>query len=295
MRWEGWDAVRGLTLGPGWTTPLVTGLSIVVLSALTGCSTVSSPPSPHSPSRGALSQAESYCDKIFKTDRNVAMMAVFENDHRICYQKRSVEVGQSAVQLTASAPAVQLAESYCDRIFNQEDNAGIMAVFANSFDNCVAVRSSELASTMSMPRPVGIAMNAAVSTGDAGVKEVGLRIHSGILAVPVSINNAITLDFIIDSGASDVSIPADVVLTLMRAGTILPGDFLGERTYMLADGSTVPSATFRIRSLRVGDRQLADVTGSVAPVRGSLLLGQSFLRRFRSWSIDNWRQVLVLE
>jgi hypothetical protein len=33
----------------------------------------------------------------------------------------------------------------------------------------------------------------------------------------------------------------------------------------------------------------------MTPVHGSLLLGQSFLSRFRSWSIDNGRQVLVLD
>jgi predicted aspartyl protease len=62
----------------------------------------------------------------------------------------------------------------------------------------------------------------------------------------------------------------------------------------MADGSTVPSRRFRIRSLKVGDRVLENVTGSIAPVAGSLLLGQSFLTRFKSWSIDNQRQALVL-
>ena len=45
--------------------------------------------------------------------------------------------------------------------------------------------------------------------------------------VPVLINNAITLDFVVDSGATDVSIPEDVVITLMRAGTIQAADFRG--------------------------------------------------------------------
>jgi predicted aspartyl protease len=103
------------------------------------------------------------------------------------------------------------------------------------------------------------------------------------------------LDFIIDSGASDVSIPADVVSTLWRTGTLSDADFTGSKTYVLADGSTIPSATFRIRSLRVGDRVLANVSGSIAPVKGSLLLGQSFLSRFKSWSVDNVREVLVLQ
>jgi predicted aspartyl protease len=100
---------------------------------------------------------------------------------------------------------------------------------------------------------------------------------------------------VLDSGAADVSIPADVVLTLMRTGTLSAADFLGNQTYRLADGSTVPSQTFRIKSLKVGDKSVENVTASIAPVEGSLLLGQSFLKRFKSWSIDNQRQVLVLE
>ena len=70
--------------------------------------------------------------------------------------------------------------------------------------------------------------------------------------------------------------------------------FLGSKEYQLADGSTVPSETFMIRTLKVGNRELENVTGSVARVEGSLLLGQSFLTRFRSWSIDNERGVLLL-
>jgi clan AA aspartic protease (TIGR02281 family) len=122
-----------------------------------------------------------------------------------------------------------------------------------------------------------------------------LHAQHGVLFVPVSINNRITLDFILDSGASDVSIPEDVVLTLTRTGTLTAADFTGTATYILADGSRVPSRTFRIRSLKVGDMILENVSGSVASVKGSLLLGQSFLRRFKSWSIDNARQVLVLQ
>jgi hypothetical protein len=52
---------------------------------------------------------------------------------------------------------------------------------------------------------------------------------------------------------------------------------------------------FRIRSLKVGDQVLENVLGSEAPASAILLLGQSFLSRFRSWSIDNQRKVLVLE
>jgi clan AA aspartic protease (TIGR02281 family) len=124
---------------------------------------------------------------------------------------------------------------------------------------------------------------------------IRMKKDGGTYVVPVLINNAITLDFVVDSGAADVTIPEDVVMTLRRTGTIRDSDFIGERTYVLADGSRVKSHTFRIRSLKVGDRVLENVTGSVSSRQGSLLLGQSFLGRFKSWSVDNTKHALVLE
>jgi clan AA aspartic protease (TIGR02281 family) len=126
-------------------------------------------------------------------------------------------------------------------------------------------------------------------------KEVPLKKQGGTFVVPVQINGAITLDFTVDSGASDVSVPADVFSTLTRTGTIKDTDIIGEQTYVLADGSKTQSVTFRIRSLKVGDRVVENVRGSVASARGEPLLGQSFLERFKSWSIDNTKHVLLLE
>jgi predicted aspartyl protease len=123
---------------------------------------------------------------------------------------------------------------------------------------------------------------------------VALQVEGGTFVVPVLINGAIKLKFKIDSGSAEVSVPADVVMTLMRAGTISGADFQGNTTYTLADGSTLPSPNFNIRSLKVGNKILKNVKGSVAPVKGGLLLGRSFLNRFKSWSIDSRRQVLLL-
>jgi uncharacterized protein len=131
--------------------------------------------------------------------------------------------------------------------------------------------------------------------GGVGETVVSMNSDGGTFAVPVTINNQLTLKFIIDSGAADVSIPADVVLTLVRTETITEADFLGKETYRMADGSTVPSQRFVIRSLKVGDKTLENVVGSIAPVAGSLLLGQSFLSRFKSWSIDNQSHALILQ
>jgi tetratricopeptide (TPR) repeat protein len=125
--------------------------------------------------------------------------------------------------------------------------------------------------------------------------QVPLNAAGGTFEVPVEINGAITLNFVIDSGAADVTIPADVVSTLIRMGTIKPSDFIGRQTYVLADGSESPSSTFMIRSLKVGDKIVENVKGSIAPATGALLLGQSFLQHFKSWSIDNLKHELLLE
>jgi clan AA aspartic protease (TIGR02281 family) len=117
----------------------------------------------------------------------------------------------------------------------------------------------------------------------------------GIYSVRVVINNVITRNFMIDSGAADVSISADVASTLVSSGTLSDADFTGIGLYQLADGSTMPSRIFTIKSLKVGDKVIENVTGSVSSAGSPLLLGQSFLRRFKSWSIDNSKHALMLE
>lgn len=135
------------------------------------------------------------------------------------------------------------------------------------------------------------------SVASSGTRSNGIAmvLDGGTYSVPVTINDLLPLKFVLDSGASDVSIPADVVLTLIRTGTLKETDFIGSQTYRLADGSTIESKQFKIRSMTVGGRRVTDVTGSVADVEGSLLLGQSFLQKFKSWSIDNNQHKLFLE
>jgi clan AA aspartic protease (TIGR02281 family) len=103
------------------------------------------------------------------------------------------------------------------------------------------------------------------------------------------------LNFLVDSGASDVSIPADVFSTLERTNTITQTDITGFRSYKNADGEVFRSHTFIIRSLKIGDVEALNVQAKVAPANAPLLLGQSFLKRFKAWSIDNSTQELILE
>jgi predicted aspartyl protease len=124
--------------------------------------------------------------------------------------------------------------------------------------------------------------------------EIRLSLRNGVSFVPVKINDRLVLDFVVDSGAADVQIPDDVFRTLLRTGTISRKDFLGTSTYVLADGTEVPSDRYLIRKMEIGNHVVGNVVASIGNPQSQLLLGQSFLSKLGSWTLDNERHVLVL-
>jgi TonB family protein len=130
---------------------------------------------------------------------------------------------------------------------------------------------------------------------ESRAEEIPLTKTGGVYAVPVLINEVITLNFVLDSGAAEVSIPADVALTLVRAGTVTKNDFLPGKTYVLGDGSQVKSPRFVLRSLKVGNSTVSNVVGQINNARGPLLLGQSFLEKLGPWTLNTDKQVLAID
>ena len=126
-------------------------------------------------------------------------------------------------------------------------------------------------------------------------RTVTLRRHGGVLMVPALLNDSVSADFIVDSGASDVVLPETVLDDLRKAGKFSDADFTGSQMVKIANGSVFKVRTFTLRSLSVGNRVLTNLHANVAPAKATPLLGQSFLQRFASWSIDNERQVLMLK
>ena len=123
---------------------------------------------------------------------------------------------------------------------------------------------------------------------------IPIEAENGAYIVPVLVNGVLPLKFIVDSGSADVSIPAEVAFTLKQMGTMTGTDFLGKKTYQLADGSLVSSEIYKVASLKIGGLVMHDVTVRISAEKSSLLLGQSFLRRLTSWSMDNAKKVLII-
>ena len=83
--------------------------------------------------------------------------------------------------------------------------------------------------------------------------------------LPVRINDAVALPFIVDSGAAEVSIPADVFLVLLRGKTVSKADDLGSSKFTQADGTTVSSERFLLHKMSLGDHVVTDVVANVVP------------------------------
>jgi predicted aspartyl protease len=242
--------------------------------------------------RAAYKQALIACSLYADNSDN----ANYESQCKTAYQAFKVEFGSEFIGLIFENVIITTAmtKTNIELTFNQGRRPDLDSYSNHFAKGSIAVlqkiyREANLhAATMATASPIRPASK------PGGPILIPLQREGGTFVVPVLINKAITLKFVIDSGATDVSIPADVVSTLIRTGTLQDADFLGTQTYVLADGSKIPSSTFRIRSLTADKLEIGNVRASVANAKGDLLLGQSFLSRFKSWSIDNAKQTLVL-
>jgi predicted aspartyl protease len=108
-------------------------------------------------------------------------------------------------------------------------------------------------------------------------EEIPLNKVGGVYELLGEVNGVLTLPCVLDSGAADVQIPAEVAFTLYRTGTLTNADLLPGSIYILADGSSIKSKRFMLRSFQVGRQHLTDVPASIGSLASMPLLGQSFL------------------
>lgn len=102
-------------------------------------------------------------------------------------------------------------------------------------------------------------------------------------------------EVILDSGASDVSIPNELEEALLAKGVISEDNYVEEGLYTIADGSVVLSKRFIAPYIIVDGIVAKNVLCSVNQSEDIILLGKEFLDRFKSWKIDNELNQLILE
>ena len=117
--------------------------------------------------------------------------------------------------------------------------------------------------------------------------------RGGVSELPVKFGS-VSVNMILDSGASDVTISKSLETRLIRAKFISKEDYIEPALYRVASGEIIACNRFICPEIKVGDITLYNIMCSVSPSNDILLLGQSFLENFTSWKINNESNELEL-
>lgn len=124
--------------------------------------------------------------------------------------------------------------------------------------------------------------------------EIALELDGQSYRVPVRVNDALTAKFVVDSGAGIVLLPKNLVDELVKSGALQQSDNRGRSVFMTADGKHHRGQLVMLRRLEVGGHVATDVMAGIGPEHAEPLLGLTFLTKFKSWTLDNKRHVLIL-
>lgn len=124
--------------------------------------------------------------------------------------------------------------------------------------------------------------------------EIPFTKEDGVCKVKCAINN-LSLYFVFDTGASDVSLSSVEATFMMKNGYLKPTDVIGKQNYMMANGEVSAGTVVNLRNVNFGGLDLDNVRASVVHnQKAPLLLGQSILNRLGNIEIDNANRVLKI-
>jgi tetratricopeptide (TPR) repeat protein len=105
--------------------------------------------------------------------------------------------------------------------------------------------------------------------------------------------NGLKLDMLYDTGASNISISQLEEEFMFKNGYLDESDFVGERSFSIADGSSMKSKLYIVRDFELGGVVIHNIEISVMPNRkAGILLGQSAMARFGKFEVDNQRNII---
>lgn len=120
-----------------------------------------------------------------------------------------------------------------------------------------------------------------------GKKYIPLRHTGGVYYLTAEVNSMISEEFIVDTGATDVTISRSLYQNLLELGTISKKDIQGFGYYRIANGTTQRTLIIMLTSLKVGSTTIKNVKASVANSDNApLLFGQSALKKLGAWRIN---------
>jgi aspartyl protease family protein len=135
--------------------------------------------------------------------------------------------------------------------------------------------------------------NNIISTNNKSNK-IQLTSDGGVYKIWVEISG-IRKSFVLDTGASEISISQNVENELISKNLLQKMDYVEPALYKIADGSIVLCRRVKLKQVKVGNIIVKNVIASIGVSETPLLLGKNFLDNFQKWSIDNKTKILTLE
>ena len=121
------------------------------------------------------------------------------------------------------------------------------------------------------------------------------RKAGGTFNVDCSVNG-LALNMIFDTGASDVSISKVEADFMLKNNYLSMSDIKGKQYYQTADGGISEGTVITLKEVRIGDAVLHNVDASVVKSqKAPLLLGESVLQRFGTFTVDNINSKLIIK
>lgn len=122
--------------------------------------------------------------------------------------------------------------------------------------------------------------------------EIELESSNGIYLVPCEVND-IPMKFVLDTGASNVSISSTEALFLIKQGKINDDDFIGKLNYKTASGEILEGTEIILRKIDINGFVIKDVKATIVhELNAPLLLGQSALSKLGDYSIKGNKLVI---
>lgn len=120
------------------------------------------------------------------------------------------------------------------------------------------------------------------------------RKAGGTFNVDCSVNG-LALNMIFDTGASDVSISKVEADFMLKNNYLSKNDIKGKQYYQTADGGISEGTVITLKEVRIGDAVLHNVDASVVKSqKAPLLLGESVLQKFGTFTVDNINSKLII-
>ena len=117
---------------------------------------------------------------------------------------------------------------------------------------------------------------------------------SGTYDIKCQIND-LPLNFLFDTGASDISISQTEVDFMLKNGYLSKSDILGTQNYQYANGEVEVGTKIILRKVNIGNLTLKNVAASVVlNKKAPLLIGQSALGKYGEITIDNENNTITI-